>query len=90
VQFEVEGSDTFELICWPSCVATAELKFDSSLNRLVPTARFEIRKGWYDHYNEYHPVIRATVKDPTGRIAYDSGLVDAYELWEFGLSPSIH
>jgi len=90
VQSEVESSDSFRLGCSPDCTAMAEFEFDSSLNRLVPTARFAIQRGPLGHYNKYHPVIRATVKDPIGRIAFESGFVDAYDLWELGLSPSIH
>jgi len=90
VQSQVEGSQNFELRCSPDCIAVADFRFDPTLNRLVPTARFAIQRGPFGHFNKYHPVVRATVKDPTGRIAFESGFVDAYERWEAGLSPSIH
>ena len=90
VRPQVEGSENFRLGCWPACEATADFRFDSTLNRLVPTARFVIERGAFEHFYKYHPVVRATVKDPTGRIAFESGFVDAYERWEAGLSPSIH
>ncbi|HEX9726703.1 MAG TPA: PKD domain-containing protein, partial [Vicinamibacteria bacterium] len=59
VRPQVEGSENFRLGCWPACEATADFRFDSTLNRLVPTARFVIERGAFDHFYKYHPVVRA-------------------------------
>jgi PKD repeat protein len=71
----------------PDCRWKAELKFDPITRRLVPSAHMEFLRGT-SLSRGYHPVLEVRIFDPSNQMVFFE-LLDGYELWWFGLSPSM-